>query len=90
MPMLNYNKAHKSGKLDYQLRLLRGQKPTLPVLDDILPPNEALTMVPLGLVQIPLDQIVGTRYDGRSNAFAGNFMPILNERTEFALKWAAL
>ena len=88
--MLNYNKAHKSGKLDYQLRLLRGQKPTLPVLDDILPPNEALTMVPLGLVQIPLDQIVGTRYDGRSNAFAGNFMPILNERTEFALKWAAL
>ena len=90
MPMLNYNKAYKSGKLDYQLRFLRGQKPTLPVLDDILPPNEALTMVPLGLVQIPLDQIVGTRYDGRSNAFAGNFMPILNERTEFALKWAAL
>lgn len=90
MPLLNYSKAYKSGKLDYQLRFLKGQKPTLPVLDDILPPSESLTMVPLGLVQIPLDRIVGTRYEGRSNAFAGNFMPILNERTEFALKWAAL
>ena len=90
MPMENYNKAYKSGKLDYQLRFLRGQKPTLPVLEDILPPKESLTMVPLGLVQIPIDQIVGTRYEGRSNAFANNFMPILNERTEFALKWDVL
>ena len=47
-------------------------------------------MVSLGLVQIPIDQIVGTRYEGRSNAFSGNFMPILNEDTEFARKWAAL
>lgn len=90
MNMINYTKAYKSGKLDYQIRFLKGQKPTLPVLDDILPPNESLTMVNLGLVQIPLDQIVGTRYEGRSSAFAANFMPILNDRTEFALKWDAL
>ena len=81
MNMSNYMKAYKSGKLDYQIRFLKGQKPTLSVLDDILPPNESLTMVNLGLVQIPLDQIVGTRYEGRSSAFAANFMPILNDRT---------
>lgn len=86
----HYGIAHKAGKRDYQLRFLRGQKPTLEVLDDILPSGEALTMTSLGLVQIPIDQIVGTRYDGRSNAFAANFMPILPENSEFAQKWTHL
>lgn len=89
MSMEDYKKAYKAGKKDYQNRMLHGERPTLQVLDDILP-NEALTQVPLGLVQIPLDQIAGTRYDGRSNAFAGNFMPILDDNTEFAHKWANL
>lgn len=86
----DYQKAYKMGRREYQLRLLRGQKPTLEVLDDILPESETLTMVSLGLVQIPIDQIVGTRYNGRSNAFASNFMPILDDRTEFAIKWSNL
>lgn len=90
MAVDDYAKAYKAGKKDYQLRWLRGQKPTLPVLDDILPSNEVLTMSPLGLVQIPIEQIVGTRYEGRSNAFAGNFMPILGENSEFARKWSNL
>lgn len=90
MPYDDYEKAYKSGKKDYQFRMLRGQKPTLTVLDDILPSKEVLTMSPLGLVQIPIDQIAGTRYEGRSNAFAGNFMPILPEGTEFERKWTNL
>ena len=40
--------------------------------------------------KIPIEQIVGTKTGGRSSAFAGNFMPILRENTEFASKWAAL
>ena len=90
MSVEDYSLAYKAGKRDYQLRMLRGLKPTLEVLDDILPPGEALTMSPLGLVQIPIDQIVGTRYDGRSNAFAANFMPILHEGSEFSIKWSNL
>ena len=58
-------------------------------LDEILP-DEALSTESLGLVQIPIDQIVGTRYSGRSSAFASNFMPILESNTEFAIKWAKL
>ena len=85
-----YSKAYKAGKRDYQSRMLRGVRPTLPVLDDILPTKGTFSEVPLGLVQIPMDQIVGTRHGGRSNAFAGNFMPILRENTEFAQKWATL
>ncbi len=86
----DYSSAKKAGKKDYQARLMRGQKPTLEVLDDILESPDSLTQVSLGLVQIPIDQIVGTRYEGRSSSFAGNFMPILEDTTEFAHKWVAL
>lgn len=86
----DYLKAYRMGKKDYQARMLRGEKPTLEVLDDILPGVGSYHEVPLGVVQIPTDQIVGTKTDGRSNSFAGNFMPILQENSEFAGKWSAL
>ena len=86
----DYLKAYKLGKKDYQTRMLRGKKPTLQVLDDIMPERGTYHEVPLGIVQIPVDQIVGTKNVARSNSFAGNFMPILLENTEFASKWARL
>ncbi len=89
MSIEDYRKAYKLGKKDYQNRMMRGERPTLEVLDEILP-AAALPMANLGQVQIPIDHIVGTRYAGRSNAFAGNFMPILDDDTEFAVKWASL
>lgn len=90
MGLEDYTKAHKAGKRDYQARMLRGVRPTLEVLDEIMPPKGSYSEVPLGLVQIPIDQIVGTKNGGRSNAFAGNFMPILHDTTEFASKWSTL
>ena len=90
MSALEYEKAVKLGKKDYQQRLSRGEKPTLQVLDDILPSKGTYTEIPLGLVHIPIEQIVGTKTNGRSNAFAGNFMPILEMKTEFSSKWIAL
>lgn len=90
MAISDYMKAYKLGKKDYQYRMMHGMQPTLQVLDDILPTKGSYSEIPLGLVQIPTDQIVGTKTEGRSNAFAGNFMPILKETSEFALKWACL
>lgn len=86
----DYSKAFKLGKKDYQSRMLRGVKPTLQVLDDIMPEKGSYSEASLGLVQIPIDQIVGTKTVGRSSSFAGNFMPILRESTEFAAKWISL
>ena len=80
--MEEYIKACKAGKRDYQARMMKGEKPTLEVLDDILPARGSCSEVSLGLVQIPMEQIVGTKTESRSNAFAGNFMPILRENTE--------
>nr|WP_296266772.1 BMP family ABC transporter substrate-binding protein [uncultured Merdimonas sp.] len=90
MALTDYEKAYKLGKKDYQYRALHGLRPTLEVLDDILPPRGSYSEVPLGLVQIPLDQVVGTKTNGRSNAFSGNFMPILKADSEFASKWISL
>lgn len=90
MSMSEYEKAYRMGKKDYQAKLLQGRTPTLRVLDDILPFNQRYTEIPLGLVQIPMERIVGTKTGGRSNAFASNFMPILSDKTEFASKWAHL
>ena len=90
MSLYDYEKAYKSGKKEYQKRLMEGKRPTLKVLDEILPSKGSYSEVPIGLVQIPLDQVVGTKTDSRSNAFARNFMPILKENSEFAAKWARL
>ncbi len=87
-----YEKALKSGKLYVTARQLKGEDPYLPVLDDILKIKEKdeTSKVPLGLVQIPLDQVVGTATESRSQAFAGNFMPILPDKTELSSKWQNL
>ncbi len=90
MSITQYKNAIKLAKKDYEQKLALGQKPTLQVLDDILPSKGSYSEVPLGLIQIPLEQIVGTKTGSRSNAFASNFMPLLDEETEFAMKWAAL
>ena len=67
-----------------------GSKGSLPALDDILAEKKTAGQVELGLVQIPADRIVGTKSAGRVTAFAPNFMPILEENTEFAQKWKNL
>ena len=79
----DYYKAMRAGKREGE---------TLPNLDDILKEKNivAVREVPLGLVQIPSELIVGTKTAGRSSAFSKSFKPLLKENTEFAYKWMAL
>lgn len=90
MSFIDYSQAAKLGKKDYQSKLMAGKSPTLEVLDDILHTTKDYREVSLGLVQIPLDQIVGTKTVGRSTSFSSNFMPILESNSEFASKWIQL
>lgn len=83
----DYIKAYKRGVKEYNARLQRNENPTLPVLDEIVPDITTLATVSLGLMTIPIDRIVGTSSRGRTNAFASNFMPILEWNSEFAMKW---
>lgn len=85
-----YRDALKSGKSCYKNAVLSGQYPYLQVLDVILEDSMVAGRVNLGVIEIPTEQIVGTKTDGRQNAFASNFMPLLPEKSEFATKWIHL
>lgn len=79
----DYSKAVRLGKRE-------GGHPA--VLDDILKSKNIIAPreIPLGLVQVPMDQLVGTKTSGRSSAFSKTFYPVLKENTEFASKWMEL
>ena len=90
MALYDYIGALKRGRKHYQDSLTKGQYPYLPVLDNILSYTKIVSEVSLGLMDIPLNKIIGTKTEGRTNAFASNFMPLLTEQSEFGAKWAAL
>ena len=90
MDLANYERVYKLAMKEYRNKTMHGQWPYLWVLDDILANTNVLKEVDLGLVDIPLNQIRGTKTAGRTNAFASNFMPLLPYDSEFAYKWAQL
>ncbi len=83
-----YAKALRMGQRAYRNAVSRGEYPYLPALDDILECVDVQSETSLGLVDIPMEQIVGTKTAGRQNAFAADFMPLMPEKSEFATKWA--
>lgn len=85
-----YSNALKSGQKAYRAHLQKGDYPYLPVLDEILSYTKVEYEVNLGLCEIPMELIVGTKTRGRTNAFASNFMPLLAQGTEFSNKWIQL
>ena len=89
--MINeYNDARKLAKAAEKAALRFGHSPYLPVLDEIEEVKNAVGEVHLGLIELPLDRITGNKSAGRRNAFANNFMPLLQSGTEFAVKWSTL
>ena len=90
MSMEHYKAAARAGKKDLQNRTAQKLPTQMPALDTILEHVDISGEVPLGLVDIPTELIIGTKTYGRSSSFAPNFMPILGEGTEFAAKWSAL
>ena len=90
MGELEYQEALKLGKKEQKNCLAQGRSPYLPVLDEILTHQEIQTEQNMGLVNVPLEFVVGTSTRGRTYSFAANFMPILEQGTEFSMKWSNL
>ena len=85
-----YKDALKMGQKAYRYDITHGRYPYLPALDDFIEQSDIVTELSLGLVEIPLDKVVGTRTAGRKESFASNFMPLLDSGSEFASKWISL
>lgn len=90
MTTLYYKEAQKRAQKEFRACTSSGQYPYLPVLDEFLPKERMSGGVYMGVVQIPMEFIVGTYTDGRKSAFARNFMPLVDENSEFAGKWKRL
>lgn len=85
-----YEKAMHLGQKEFSACQSKGLHPYLICMEDVMAPYETEAKVRLGLQEIPLAQVVGTFAEGRSNAFARNFMPLLEPDSEFGRKWIAL
>ena len=85
-----YSYALRQGQVYYRQAVQNGLSPYPPVLDQLLASRETEGQQKIGLVNIPADLIVGTRTEGRMNCFAGNFMPLLEDPSEFSAKWISL
>lgn len=90
MGMSTYAHALKAGQKEYKACLARGADPYLPALEQLVTQTMVRGEEALGLMSIPMELVVGTRNTKRRDCFSPSFAPLLDERSEFASKWAAL
>ena len=85
-----YGKALKEGQKEYKDCLQKEISPNPAVLDELLETDNTENAVSLGLLEIPMHRIVGTKSAGRIAAFSPSFLPLMKADTEFAAKWINL
>ena len=73
----SYVRARREGEKAVHRAAAEGRWPYLQSLEHILPEYTTLPKISVGVMDIPLDRIAGTVTEGRENAFAWNFMPLL-------------
>lgn len=86
----DYRKAQKRGRREVSHALSRGLYPYLPALDEVLDGSRGAGEIPVGVREIPMALIVGTKTHARSNVFSHGFLPIADASSEFAAKWSDL
>ena len=85
-----YRAAHKRAVKTYREDAEHGRWPYVQVLDDVLDGAHVAGRIELGVLQVPVDRIVGTVSDGRRSVFSRDFMPLPDPNSEFGTKWIAL
>lgn len=89
-PKEYFENARHAGLKEYSSRVSNGLAGYLPCLEGILKDIEIVSVIELGLFEIPLKKIAGTNSYLRSICFANNFMPLMDEKSEFNSKWISL
>lgn len=86
----NYREALKIGNKTYQENIKEGKSGSLTVLENLVSSDDIAKEEYLGVMDIPLDLVVGTKSQSRAFGFASDFMPLLPANSEFASKWSLL
>ena len=90
MAIEEFSQALRQGQKEYKECTAQHRNPHPLVLDEILPQGSTETVVELGLVEIPAERIVGVKSAGRVTAFSPSFRPLLDQKSEFGIKWINL
>ncbi len=85
-----YARALRAGQKEAKELLAAEKDPHPAVLDAILPAGTPETYQEVGLLDIPIHMIAGTKSAGRVSAFSAGFLPLLPIDSEFAIKWVNL
>ena len=86
----DYEKAKREGDHAYRRAVLSGRYPYLPALNSMVQEIDRYPVREVGIKEIPMYMIAGTKTVGRQNSFASNFMPLMEYGTEFSYKWSTL
>jgi basic membrane lipoprotein Med (substrate-binding protein (PBP1-ABC) superfamily) len=86
----HYLNARKLGQKEYAKNVSKGEVGYLPSLEGLVKNTEIVSEIDLGIVEIPLKKVRGTYSHLRSLSFGRNFMPILDDKSEFQGKWIKL
>ena len=85
-----YKLAKKLGQKQVKKALAANEFPYPVLLDEVLEDQKTEGEVHLGITDIPLSLVVGVKESSRSMAFSKDFLPLLDEDSEFAYKWCSL
>ena len=85
----HYQKA-TAGYTSSGIKRKGARKRPLPALSSIVDPSVMLSSVDLGIREISLERVVGTYYQTRGYAFADEFIPKYDTRSEIYYKWTNL
>ena len=86
MVFATYQKALRMGHKDKKTT----ESGLLAVFDECAVAGQIAYREPLGVVDIPIDQIAGTMTEQRSLTFSPGFYPLMEEGSEFSIKWSVL
>ena len=86
----NYSDAKKIGNRDVRKAISNGKYPYIKALEYQKEDFLISTKKSIGLIEIPIDLIVGTMTQTRAQMFSETFLPIADSNSEFASKWQSV
>ena len=86
----DYTKALRAGMREHRHCAASGVASYVQVLDEIFPEGRTAQQQNVGLMEIPIELIAGTKTAGRQYALSPSFLPLLEPDTEFGSKWITL
>lgn len=85
-----YSVSRNQAKRTVRRGVRKGIETTLPMLDFVLDRTKIAGEVELGILDIPVKQIVGIASDNESENYTVDFLPLPSVKSEFAEKWTQL